>query len=196
MMKKGKKTNLEEVEILENEEKHDCNDDCCCGEECHCNEEKTCKCGDECHCNEDKIKDLEEKLAYSKAELINYRKRKDEEVSNMLKYANQDLILELLPIVDNFERAMTLANSENTELKKFLDGFNMLYVSIIDIFKKFGVEEINEKDIPFDPTIHEALLVDENKDKENDTILEVLLKGYKLKGRIIRPAQVKVNKIN
>ena len=114
----------------------------------------------------------------------------------MLKYANQDLILELLPVVDNFERAMALANKENEELKKFLDGFNMLYMSIIDIFKKFGVEEINEVEVPFDPMIHEALLVEENKDKENDTILEILLKGYKLKGRVIRPAQVKVNKIN
>ena len=214
-MKKEKIRKDEDTQVLDTKEKCKCGDHCnyeetseCteehhCDEDCNCGCHDECACGDECNCHEEeiksleeKIKELEEKLVYSKAELINYRKRKDEEVSNMLKYANQDLILEILPVVDNFERAMALANKENEELKKFLDGFNMLYISILDIFKKFGVEEINEKNVPFDPTIHEALLVEENKDKENDTILEVLLKGYKLKGRIIRPAQVKVNKID
>lgn len=164
--------------------------------------EETCCCGDECHCSDEAtklnetIKELEEKLQYSKAELINYRKRKDEEVSNMLKFANQDLILELLPVVDNFERAIKLADKTNTELVKFLEGFNMLYVAIKDILKKFGIEEISEVGVEFDPNLHQAVLVEEDKEKQNDTILEVLLKGYILKGRVIRPASVKVNKIN
>lgn len=189
-MKKEK----EDIEQLE-EEKVVNEKSCCCEEECNCNEE--------CHCNDeeiaklnDTIKELEDKLQYSKAELVNYRKRKDEEVSNMLKFANQDLILELLPVVDNFERAIKLADKTNTELVKFLEGFNMLYVAIKDIFKKFGVEEISDVGVEFDPSLHQAVLVEEDKEKENDTILEILLKGYILKGRVIRPASVKVNKIN
>ena len=182
---KDKKENIEQLEEEKNvnEEEH------CCGEECHCGNEEVTKLNDT-------IKELEEKLQYSKAELINYRKRKDEEVSNMLKFANQDLILELLPVVDNFERAIKLADQTNTELVKFLEGFNMLYVAIKDIFKKFGVEEISEVEVEFDPSLHQAVLVEEDKEKKNDTILEILLKGYILKGRVIRPATVKVNQIN
>ena len=181
-----------------------CGDNCTCGEECTCGcKDGNCTCGDDCKCHEEeinkmqeKVKDLEEKIKLSQAELINYRKRKDEEVAGMLKYANQDLILELLPVVDNFERAMTLADKSNAELTKFLNGFNMLYIAIKDIFTKFGVEEISEVGVMFDPAKHQALLVEEDKDKENDVVLEILLKGYILKGRVIRPASVKVNKIN
>lgn len=182
-MKKNKE-NIEQAEEKKTNEEVNC-----CGEECHCNKDEVSKLNDI-------IKDLEEKLQYSKAELINYRKRKDDEVSNMLKFANQDLILELLPVVDNFERAIKLADKTNTELVKFLEGFNMLYIAIKDIFKKFGVEEISEVCVEFDPNLHQAVLVEEDKEKENDTILEILLKGYILKGRVIRPASVKVNKIN
>ena len=204
-MKKDKKKE-EDIEVLDTKECH-CKDECGCDDECNCDSnchcDDNCKCEDECTCHldevqklEEKVKELEEKLIYSKAELINYRKRKDEETANMLKFANQDLILELLPVIDNFERAMNFADSTNTELKKFLDGFNMLYISIKDIFVKFGVEVIDEADVAFDPNYHQALLVEENKDKEDGIVLEILLKGYKLKGRVIRPAQVKVNKIN
>lgn len=181
------KKNKENIE--QTEEKTVNEEVCCCGEDCHCNNDEITKLNEV-------IKELEEKIQYSKAELINYRKRKDEEVSNMLKFANQDLILELLPVVDNFERAIKLADKTNAELVKFLDGFNMLYVAIKDILKKYGVEEISDVGVEFDPNLHEAVLVEEDKEKQNDTILEVLLKGYILKGRVIRPASVKVNKIN
>lgn len=200
MKEDKKKENLEQEENLKKEECK-CGENCCCGDDCNCDNDCDCDCGSDCRPEEieileHKVADLEEKLRYSKAELINYRKRKDEEVSNMLKFANQDLILELLPVVDNFERAIKLADKSNTEITKFLDGFNMLYVAIKDIFKKFGVEEISDVDVVFDPNYHQAVLVEENKEKENDTVLEILLKGYILKGRVIRPASVKVNKIN
>ena len=204
MKKEKKKDNLVKEKIKEKDvEKEESKCSCGCGDECNCGDncDCDCDCGNDCRPEEieileHKVQDLEEKLRYSKAELINYRKRKAEEVSNMLKFANQDLILELLPVVDNFERAIKLADKSNTELTKFLDGFNMLYVAIKDIFKKFGVEEISDVDVLFDPNYHQAVLVEENKEKENDTVLEILLKGYILKGRVIRPASVKVNKIN
>ena len=140
---------------------------------------------------------MENKLKYNQAELINYRKRKDEETANMLKYANQDLILELIPIADNFERAIKLDDYNlNDELSKFLAGFKILYSHLIETLKKFGVEEIETVDKPFDPKLHEALMVGNDKEKPDDVVIECLLKGYTLKGKVIRPAKVMVNKLD
>ncbi len=195
---------------------------CHCDETCNYHSDKDKHHHDDHHCKHDehykkdhhdkkdyyKLKDkvkelehekeqLEEKIKYHQAELINYRKRKDEEVSNLLKYANQDLILEVIPVIDNFERAIKLDdNNLNDELSKFLDGFKMMYVHLLDILKRFGVEEIECIDQEFDPELEEALMLDEDTTKPDNVVLEVLLKGYKLKDRVIRPAAVKVNKRN
>lgn len=193
------------VEDIENKK-----EDCCCGEECNCGEK--CECDDECKCNQgledefeeseeililkNNIQTLEEKLKASTAELINYRKRKDEEVSNRLKYANQDLIIDILPVLDNFDRAIKLQKSDDTNLTKFLDGFKMLYNSLNETLKKYGVEEIDCLGKEFDPNLHEAMLVDKDKTQNDNIVLEVLIKGYILKGRVIRAASVKVNKLN
>lgn len=163
--------------------------------------------GDECACHEQDNKLLEEiqkltkenanlvdKVKLAQAELVNYRRRKDEETTNILKYANQDIIMELIPIVDNFERAIKLDDNNLTdELSKFLSGFKMMYASLTELLKKFGVEEISRQGEIFDPTQEQALLTDCVEDVEDDVVLEVLLKGYKLKDRVIRPASVKIN---
>lgn len=130
----------------------------------------------------------------TQAELVNYRKRKDEETANMLKFANQDLITELINVVDNFERAIKLDDNDLTdELSKFLDGFKMMYANLMEILKKFGVEEINRVGEVFDPSQEQALMTDSIEEMDDDVVTEVLLKGYKLNGRVIRPASVKVN---
>jgi len=187
-------------------------------------QEKTnCKCGEECNCHKkghdkehkhqhkedthklhEQIKQLEEqnqelmeKVKYNQAELVNYRKRKDEEVSNMMKYANKDIILEFLNVMDDFERAIKLDDNDLTdELSKFLSGFKMMYGTMSDILTNYGVEVINRVGEEFDPMQEEALMVDNIKDKEDNVVTEVLLKGYKLKDRVIRPAKVKINKKN
>lgn len=188
-------------------------------EEKKCNCEKTCACQDEkCECKHDKVEErqteeieklrnqlteilnekqsLLEKLQYSKAEMINYRKRKEEETDNKLKYANQDLILEIIPVLDNFERAIKLDDNDLTdELSKFLTGFKMMYASLCEVLKKFGVEEIDCESKEFDANTMQALMTDSDSNFEDDIVLDVLLKGYRLKDRVIRPASVKVNKI-
>lgn len=188
-------------------------------EEKKCNYEKTCECQDEkCECKHDKVEErqteeieklrnqlteilnekqsLLEKLQYSKAEMINYRKRKEEETDNKLKYANQDLILEIIPVLDNFERAIKLDDNDLTdELSKFLTGFKMMYASLCEVLKKFGVEEIDCEGKEFDANTMQALMTDSDSNFEDDIVLDVLLKGYRLKDRVIRPASVKVNKI-
>ncbi len=180
--------------------------------ECHCNEENhECECKGNCKCNEEiddfeeseevlilknNIQNLEEKLKASHAELINYRKRKDEEVATKLKFANQDIILDILPVLDNFERAIKLQKSDDPNLNKFLDGFKILYTSLNETLKRYGVEEIDCINKEFDPNTMEAMLIDQDQTKEDNMVLEVLIKGYILKGRVIRAASVKVNKIN
>lgn len=184
-------------------------------------DDNTCDCAKKnkdhkCHCQDAKINELKKeqqetleklkkieanntdlvnKIKLGQAELINYRKRKDDETANMLKFANKDLILELLPIVDNFERAISLDDNNLTDdLSKFLAGFKMMYASLTGVLKNYGVEEINPLGEVFDPNREEALMIDNLEDQEDDVVTEVLLKGYTLKGSVIRPAQVKINK--
>jgi len=183
------------------------NKECCCGEEheCHCEDKCTCE---NCTCDNDinmeseevlilknTIQNLEEKVRFNQAELINYRKRKDEEVSNMLKYANQDLIMEILPLVDNFERAIKLSENDPNN-SKFIEGFKMLYGNLINTLHKFGVEEIKSTGEKFNPMYHNAVLLDNDSTKEDDIIVDTFITGYMLKDRVIRPSSVKVNKIN
>lgn len=186
------------------DENCNCGDNCECGciDDCNCNKECGCKSEDNCKCHEQEIselknsiKHLEEKVMLSKAELINYRKRKDEETSNMLKFANMDLILEILPVLDNFERALNM-KGQSLEFDKYNEGYELIYSHLIDVLKKFGVEEIPSLGLEFDPNIHEAVMISQDSEKGNDVILEVFNKGYTLKGRVIRPAKVKVNKLD
>ena len=138
--------------------------------------------------------DLIEKIKYSQAELVSYRMRKDEEVSNLLKYASQDLMSELVPLIDNFESAIKLAsNSNNPEVSKYLTGFQLMYQSFIDVLKKYGIEEINRVGEVFDPKLEQAMVAENHPEMEDEIVLEVLQKGYKLKDRVIRPASVKIN---
>lgn len=195
--------NKEEVkEEIKQEEKHeDCkckgNDKKCCHEHKKHNHDNNKLKEKEAEIEKLK-KELEEsvkKVQYAQAELVNYRKRKDDEVASYKKYCNQDLITELIPIVDNFERAISLDDNNLTdELSKFLHGFKMMYASLTEVLKKFGVEEISRAGEVFDSNLEEALMTDNIDSVDDDIVTEVLLKGYKLKDRVIRPASVKINK--
>ena len=143
---------------------------------------------------EEEKKQLAEKVKLAQAELINYRKRKDEETATLLKYANADLILELIPAIDNFERAINQAEkSQSSEIQKFMTGINLIYQGIQNTLTKFGVEEINRVGQEYDPNLEQALCTDCVEEQEDEVVLEVLQKGYKLKDRVIRAASVKIN---
>ena len=142
-----------------------------------------------------RVSEAEEKALRYQAELINYRKRKDEETEKKLKYANEDLILEILPVLDNFERAIKMDDDNlEDEVSQFLSGMKMVYASLTKAIEKFGVKEIDALGKPFDATYHQAVMTEEVKDKDKDIVLEVYQKGYILKDKVIRPAMVKVNK--
>ena len=140
--------------------------------------------------------ELIEKIKYSQAELVSYRMRKDEETANLLKFASQDLITELIPLIDNFESAIKLASgSNNPDISKYLTGFQLMYTSFVEILKKYGVEEINRVGQVYDPKLEQAMVASNDPSQPDDIVLEVLQKGYKLKDRVIRPASVRINQI-
>ena len=164
-----------------------------------------CECHHECHCEHDKpkkdknkykerIKELEDELLRSKAEFINYRKRLEDEQARLLKFCNEDLIKETLPILDNFERAISMDDTNlDDEVSKFLSGFKMIYCNFVNILKNYGVVEIDGNNKPFDPVYHEAIMTEKREGVEPGMVLDVLQKGYILKGKVIRPAMVKVS---
>lgn len=137
-----------------------------------------------------KAKEAEDEALRAKAELVNYRKRKDEEVERLLKFANEDLIVELLPTLDNFERAIKMESADSS----LLDGMKMVYNSLVSTLEKYGVKEIECLGKKFDANLHEAVITESKEGTEEDIILEVFQKGYTLKDKVIRPAMVKVNK--
>lgn len=135
-----------------------------------------------------------DKAVRAQAEMLNFKRRKEEETSSLLKYANEDVMKSLLGVVDNFERAIKLDDNDlSDELSKFLSGFKMIYTSVIDILNKFEVKEIVAEGVEFDPRIHQAVLMEHDETKPHNVVIEVLQKGYTYKDRVIRPAMVKVN---
>ena len=198
-MENKKKKKHEHKENCHCNEEHKCEETCKCEESCKCSEEE-CSCTEESNINDERellskrIKDLEEALLRSQAELINYKRRKDEETSRIIKYAEEDILKGFLPILDNIERAINMDDDNlEDEVSKFLSGFKMVYSQIRDLLNKFEVKEIiclNEK---FDPTYHQAVLTDKVEGVESGTVLEVLQKGYMYKDKVIRPSMVKVS---
>lgn len=193
-MSKNKKHCNDEEKLKEKEE-------CACHEECECQEE--CICDDECECSNHnderellgkRIKELEEALLRNQAELINYKKRKDEETNKILKYAEEDILKGFLPILDNFERAIGMDDDDmDDEVSKFLEGFKLMYKQIKDLLGNFEVKEIDALDKEFDPATQQAVVMDKDESKESGMVLEVLQKGYMYKDRVLRTAMVKVN---
>ena len=197
--------NTEEKEIKK--ESCNCREDCCHKETeehncCHHeHEQKECKKekkknkgSQELEEAKAQILELQSKLMYAQADSINYRKRKDEETANMLKYANQDLLLDMVNMIENLDRAASI-KAESEESKKIQTGIQMVSKQFKDILKKYGVVEIEALGYPFDADYMEAMMVDSDPEKPNEMVLEVLMKGYKYKDRILKHAVVKVNQV-
>ncbi len=175
-----------------------------CGESCDCTEEDNCGCMEEPKKKKKKLKkedelalkviELENELLKSKAEFINYRKRLDMENARYLKFCNEGIIKQMLPNLDNFERAINMDDDNLTdEVSKFLSGMKMIYCNLTTILKDNGVTEIDGNNKPFDPNYHEAIMTEKKDGMEPLMVIEVLQKGYILKDKVIRPAMVRVS---
>jgi len=198
MSKKVKKEDLEHK--CNCNENCKCDDNCACGDNCKCGDD--CNCGDncECHSNEqnellnNRIKELEDMVLRSQAELLNYRKRKDEETARIIKYAEEDILKGFLPILDNFERAIMMDdNNFGDETSKFLEGFRMVYNQTKNLLEKFEVKEIDCLDKEFDPATSQAISTEKDESKPSGTVLKVYQKGYMYKDKVLRLAMVIVN---
>ena len=137
---------------------------------------------------------LNEKVLRISAEMQNMRRRYEEEISNIYKYEGEELIVKLLAIVDNFERAISLDDRDLTdELSKFLSGFKMIYTNLLNILDSMEVKAIECEGLEFDPNKMEAVLTEKDENLPANVVLEVLQKGYTYKDKVIRVAMVKVN---
>ena len=137
-----------------------------------------------------KVKELEDKNLRVTSEMINSNRRKDEECNRLLKYKDEDIIMDLLQVIDNFERALSVKSTDENYQK----GFDMIYAGLRSVLNKYEVKEIECLGLEFDPNLHQAVLTDHIEGKKDNEIIEVMQKGYTYKDKVIRPAMVKVNK--
>ena len=148
---------------------------------------------------EAKCAELAEKLAETHdqflrktADFENFRKRMNQEKMSAIEYANQNLLLDIIPVIDDFERAI-LSAEKSKEFAGFFDGICMIEKQLLtQLENKWGLKRYNSAGEPFDPNRHEALLTEKSADISEPTVHEDLMKGYLLKERVIRAAKVKV----
>jgi molecular chaperone GrpE len=141
---------------------------------------------------EGQIHDLNDRLLRTVAELDNYRKRTEREVAHIIQNANEGLIKELLPIIDDFERSLRMENGSDD--KGFREGVEFIYHKLMSALQSRGLEPMISVDQPFDVDRHDALLQVEKKGKPSGVVLEEHEKGYLLNNRVLRHAKVLVSK--
>ena len=150
---------------------------------------------------EDKIKELEEKLTRTLAEMENQRRRFEKEKDDAFEYGGFSFARESLNLIDNFDRVkQSLENDEKIKgsdiLKKTLEHLDIVKKDLISIFKKNNIEEIVAVNKKLDPNLHQAMMEIEDNNKEPGTIVQEIQKGFKMKDRLLRPSLVAVSKKN
>lgn len=135
-----------------------------------------------------RIEELEDKLKRTQAEFMNFKRRTEKEKESISFLANEKIVLELLQVIDNFERGLDAIEDKESQIYK---GMDLIYKQLIKLLTDHQVQKI-DTEIPFDPNLHHAVLQGEGKSK--DEIMEVFQKGYTMAGKVIRAAMVKVSK--
>ena len=150
---------------------------------------------------EEELDRLQEELAVAKdaalrsqAEAQNAKRRAEQDVEKARKFALERFAGELLPVVDNLERALEAASGDDEAIKPIAEGVELTLKSFMDVLGKQNIEMVDPQGEPFDPNLHQAMSMIENNEVEPNTVIAVMQKGYTLNGRLVRPAMVMVSK--
>lgn len=138
------------------------------------------------------LEEKENKLLRVQADFENYKRRSRLEMEASQKYRSQNIVTDLLPALDSFERALQV-ETDNEQTKSLLQGMEMVHRQLVEALKKEGVEAIEAVGQEFDPNLHQAVMQAEDENYGSNIVVEEMQKGYKLKDRVIRPSMVKVN---
>ncbi|WP_276830967.1 nucleotide exchange factor GrpE [Frischella perrara] len=139
-------------------------------------------------------KNESEAMVRARAEIDNVRKRVEQDVEKAHKFALEKFSNELLPVIDNLERALEATDKENPEHKATVEGLELTLKSFLDTVKKFGIEVVGTENGQLNPDVHQAITMIESPDHQSGQIVNTIQKGYTLNGRLIRPAMVVVAK--
>jgi len=137
--------------------------------------------------------ETKDKYLRTVAEFDNYKKRRGKEIIDIIERANEQICLEILPVIDDFERSLNSA-SKRKSYKSLKQGIELVYQKLISVLKKQGVEPISAIGQNFDPELHEAIMQIDDEQKPSNMVLNEALKGYRIKDKVLRYSQVVVNK--
>jgi molecular chaperone GrpE len=132
--------------------------------------------------------ELHDRMLRARAEFDNARRRADRERSDFLQFAAMDLVREILPVLDDFERALQVETAD----REYAKGVELIYQRLLETLKKLGLEPIEAQGKPFDPNLHQAVERVDTEEAEDQTVLGEFQKGYNFKGKLLRPAMVRV----
>ncbi|WP_342804568.1 nucleotide exchange factor GrpE [Alteromonas sp. M12] len=140
------------------------------------------------------VNEQRDSVLRAKAEMENARRRAEGEVEKARKFALERFAGELLPVADNLERAIQLADPDNESLKPMIEGVDITLKSFVSTVEKFGLKVIDPQGEPFNPELHQAMSMQENAELPPNTVMAVMQKGYEINGRLLRPAMVMVSR--
>ncbi len=178
----------EEEEITEETSREEAESCDACGEE-ETSEEKVMS---EIDLLKEQLADTEALRLRLLADFDNYKKRTAREKESFLKYANEDLLLSLIPVMDNMELALASIKGQKEDDGTF-KGIEMVYSQLLEVLEKNGLSAIDAEGKPFDPNLHEAVMKEEKEGVDSNIVLEVFRKGYKYYDKVLRPSMVKVS---
>lgn len=143
----------------------------------------------------DQVEELNKKILRAAADFDNLKRRTQEEKVRLLKYGSEKLLINTLPVLDNFERAIDVKDPTE-EIKKFVEGMDMIYRQLMDVLAKEGLSKIEALGNQFDPELHDAVMKVEDENVEDNTIIADLRTGYLYHDKVIRPTMVQVAQNN
>lgn len=135
---------------------------------------------------------LYDKLLRGQAEFENYRKRTERERAELYQHGRDDVLLQFLPVVDNFERALSSLETSEGDAEALRHGVELIHKQFKDALSKFGLEEVEAVGQTFDPHVHEAVTTEATDKHKENTVIQEFQRGYKIGDRLLRPAKVKV----